>query len=197
MTENIEKNDVSRFFEIMDELFQGRDAALVKYAKVRHTLYEMNYYRRGYSLSEVNPAAKVYFAKRFLPQGVTIRTATEQQLEEAYDRLEHAVKDGCHGRCIRLVEEMNLILKKNNLEPLNNPDKFLAYFSFNYKQREDEFGNPAFEPGRGDPILDFRDKDNRTEFYSVVKFLEKQKIMLSPIEIGKIVVKLRKGVRGD
>ncbi len=198
MTENIEK-DTLRYYEIMKELFHGKDAAFAKYAKVRHTLYEMNFFRspKGYTLAEINSAAKAYFANRFLPKGVTIRNATEEQLKKGYRDLEHAVKDGCYGRCLRLVNEMNEILEREHFECIDDPESFLDAFSFYYKQRKDEFGNPAFEPGRGDPILDFYDDLNRKDYYDFVQFFEKRKKMISPITIRDIVRKYRKGLRGD
>ncbi|MBO4812836.1 hypothetical protein J5491_01680 [Candidatus Saccharibacteria bacterium] len=190
------KADVERFFEILHELFFGKDAALVKYAKVRRTQYEMRLYRdRGYHLEEIDLKSRLYFAKAFLPKDVTIRTATPEQMRNAYERLGHAVNDGCHGKCLRLVKEMNNILGDNGLAKLEDPESFLKYFTAFWPEKKDQFGDTIYEPGHNEPVLEFKDGEAREEFKRELKNLERDKLMLDMVTIGKIVVKKRKGVR--
>lgn len=207
MAENIKNQDIERYFEILDELFfrkkslktgKMEKSALEKYAEVRHTQYEMDFYlKKGYRLYEVKPSARRYFRERFLPEGVTIEGATPDQIREASERLKGAVENGCPGRCTRLVEEMNDILERNGLQKLNNVKSFLDYFTFDKEQALNEWGEPAFEPGRYDPIYIFHCKENREEFKEKIREYKKKKLMLSMVAIGKIIVQERSGIRGN
>jgi hypothetical protein len=99
MAENIRSIE-----EILRELFEGRDAALEKYALVRHVRYEMAlWHDYGFPLQEVDRRTKAYFSKKFL-KGARISEVDGVTLKKAFESLDHAVKDGCHGRCLRLVE---------------------------------------------------------------------------------------------
>jgi hypothetical protein len=181
MTENI------RILEIFDELFKGNDAALAKYAKVRHTQYEIKLWREhGLPLKEVNKGAKFYFSKRFL-NGKKIEEATEEEIKGALETLNHAVNDGCKGRCTRLVEELNDELKKYYIEPVKI-QSFLDWATFSYVVRKDDFtGQPCKEPGHSFEIWDFHDEYNRKEFYEEVKRLAKKGEFLHPGHVGQIV----------
>ena len=185
MTENI------KILEIYNELFIGKNAALSKYAKVRHTQYEiLLWHASGLPLSEVKKGAKLYFSKRFL-NGKRIDRATEKEIEEALITLGHAVDDGCRGRCTRLVESLNEELKKYNLEPVK-VQSFLDWLTFCYDVRRDEYGCDCLEPGYGFEVRDFYDDYNRKEFYDEAKRLLKKGIVLHPGHIGQIVEIRRK-----
>lgn len=176
---------------ILKELFQTKDAALVKYAKVRHVQYEMNLWRQyGLPLSEVESGAKTYFQKRFLPKE-KISTASEAQLAEAFKSLDHAVKDGCHGRCVRLVVELNQALSELGLELIGDVDGFLDWLTFNYETRKDDYGNIVRENPYGFEVRVFHDKENRHEFWSEAFGLLKEGKIMSMQNIVQIVLHRR------
>ena len=177
MTEQITRG----FFEITRELFfaskdeKGKPvkSALDQYAKVRHTQYEMQLWRyHGVPLSQIDSKAKAYFAERFL-LGQEIRKVDGKTLDSAFKKLDHAVKDGCHGRCARLMEELNQCLKEMGLKPAK-VEEFLDYMTFNYHTRDDGYGYPRKDPEYGFEIHDFVDEYYRGLFREELKFLEKQ-----------------------
>ena len=193
MTENIKR--------ILEELFKGRDAALEKYAKVRHVQYEMQLWRGyGLPLEQVDKSAKVYFSKRFL-EGKRISSVSEKELAEAFKRLDHAVKDGCHGRCTRLVEELNKEFEKEGIEPLHKIDGFLDWLTFWYTTPECyATGGPAKEPGYSFEIRIFHDKENRTDFWLETKSLLAQGKVMQLYRIAQLVLfkrKFSKNLKGD
>lgn len=192
MAENI-KNETRKVDEILRELFQGRDAAIEKYAKVRHTQWEMNlWYEYGLPLKEVAGDAKQYFSKRFL-NGGKIAQASGDELKEAFTRLDHAVKDGCHGRCTKLVVELNQELSRLGLEIINEPEKFLGWLTFRYDTVPDDWGNPAVEKPYGFEIRIFHDAENRKEFWAeLLPMLKAGKVMSMQNVVGIILFRRRR-----
>ena len=181
--------DVRCIREVLEELFKGRDAAVEKYAKVRHTQYEMNLWRqRGLPLKEVPRNVKVYFSQRFLG-GKKINEASEAELNEAFKRLGYAVDDGCKGRCNRLVEELNSMLAELGFKTIEEPAKFLNWLTFDYEVRRDHTGSPVVEKPFGFEILVFKDERNRKEFWGEVQLLlYTYGRMMSMQDIAKMVI---------
>ena len=193
MTEQITKG-AKGYFEIMHELFfAGKDekgkakkSALEQYAKVRRTQYELALWRyHGVPLGQIDSKAKAYFAERFL-YGADIRKVDSATLDAAYERLCHAVKDGCHGRCARLAEELNVCLKGLGLDTVD-VEKFLDFFTFNYHTRKDDYGYPLKEPGYSFEIRDFVDEFYRNLFREEIRFLEKQARAMSPRDVLSVI----------
>lgn len=189
------ESDISRYFEILHELFFGKEAALVKYAKLRRVIYEIGLYRyKGYRLKDIDASSKNYFTKRFLCSSIT--KATSEDFDRAYTKLKVAARAGCYRRCMCLVQEMNQILECYGLRKLQYPETFLDYFTIACEQAKDEFGDPVYEePGR-EPSLVYHDKEHREEFKLVLKEIEREGLMLSMITVGQIVSLKRKGVKG-
>ena len=190
MTEQITRG----YFELLHELFfagKGEDgkpmkSALDQYAKVRHTQYEMNLWRcHGVPLGQVDNGAKSYFSERFL-LGREIRKSDAKTLDAAFERLDHAVKDGCHGRCARLVNELNSCTNQLGLDTVDT-EKFLNFMTFNYHTRKDEYGYAKKEPGFSFEIRDFVDEFYRNLFREEVRLLEKQRRAMSLRGILSIV----------
>ena len=175
--------------EILEELFVGRDAALEKYAKVRHVKYELDLWRNnGLPLGLVERRAKKYFSVRFLG-GQNIYTAEKENpemLEKALKDLDHAVNDGCHGRCNRLVKTLNEELACRKIDPVDS-EKFLDWLTFYYDVRKDCFGNALQEPGFSFEIRDFYDDRNRREFWKELKAILKEGQITSMSDVLKIV----------
>ena len=187
MAEQVTKKEVRTIDKILGEMFQGKDAAIEKYAKVRHVQWEMNLWRRyGLPLSEVAGDAKAYFGKRFL-NGETIKSATPEQLAEAFTRLDHAVKDGCHGRCLKLVLELNEAMREFDIAPLANPEQFLDWLTFDYHTPVDDWGNPAVEKPYGFEIRLFHDKENRKDFWTELAPLIKEGMVMSMVDTYRCV----------
>ncbi|MBR3179982.1 hypothetical protein IKF57_00410 [Candidatus Saccharibacteria bacterium] len=186
------KSEERRIDKILCELFQGRDAAIEKYARVRHTQWEMNlWYKYGLPLKEVDGVAKNYFGKRFL-NGVGINSATKEELAEAFERLAHAVKDGCHGRCFNLVVELNAALGKLGIDMISNPEQFLDWLTFDYETKPDDWGNPAVEKPYGFEIRIFHDAENRKDFWNELLPLLKVGKVLSMTDTFRFVREKRK-----
>ena len=191
--------NLTRSEEILNELFVGRDAALEKYAKVQHTLYEIDLWKEHkLPLREVSPKAKMYFSKRFLegkkiPDGLNLPgEATVEEFEKAYDSLKHAVEDGCPKRCSRLVKALNEELAVYKIEPVDS-EKFLKWLTFCYDVRKDYYsGEPVMEPGFHFEIRDFYDDRNRKEFWTETKALLKEGKIMSMHDILVIVLLKRK-----
>lgn len=182
MAENIRKVDT-----ILRELFRGKDSALAKYSTVRHVQYEMNLWRvHGLPLSDVRPWAKTYFARRFLG-GASVTKVTESELTEGFTRLEHAVKDGCHGRCLRLVNELNEAMKELGLDTLKNPEAFLDYMTFNKVERRDALGEVIMEKPFNVPACDFYDDRNRKVFWSELESIIKSGRMMSMVDVLLVI----------
>ena len=191
----------TRINEILTELFKGKDAALEKYAKVRHVQYEMQLWRNyGLPLDQVDRSAKMYFAKRFLKDG-KIFTASEKEIKDAFERLNHAVKDGCHGRCVRLIEELNEEFIKLGLEPVHKIDGFLDWLTFWYNTLEDyATGGSVKEPEFSFEIRHFYDRENRKEFWAETKELLKEGKIMRLYRIAQIVLikrKFSRTMKGD
>lgn len=183
---------VRSIFEILKELFSGKDSALEKYARVRMTQYEMMLWRNYHlPLSSIPRATKTYFSKRFL-KGVQLFAATDDELKEGLTRLGHAVDDGCKKRCTRLVEELNDALMTKGLPRVEDVDSFLNWLTFSYKPRVDVFGIPIYEPGYGFPLLVFDSDRNRKEFWGELRLLLESKKMISMKNVCKIVLAKRK-----
>ena len=190
-----ESKQVTRgYFEIIRELFfatkdeKGKAAksALEQYAKVRHTQYELNLWRfYGVPLGQVDRKAKAYFSERFL-HGKGIREVDGRTRDAAFDRLDHAVKDGCHGRCVRLMEELNACLKAQGLKPVKI-EEFLDFLTFNYRTRDDGYGNPVQEPGYSFDIRDFVDEYYRVRFREELQLLEKTRCQMAMQDILKLI----------
>lgn len=176
--------------EILEELFVGKDAALEKYAKVRHVQYELNlWHENGLPLGQVESQAKKYFSVRFL-DGKNIYAVERENpelLEKALRDLDYAVKCGCHGRCSRLVKELNEELAGYKIEPVDS-EKFLDWLTFCYSVRKDYCtGEPVNEPGFSFEIKDFYDDKNRKEFWKELKFLLKDGRIMSMSNVLKVV----------
>ena len=152
----------------------------------------MNLWRRyGLPLSEVSSAAKVYFSKRFLG-GARISSAEIATLDEGFLRLNHAVNDGCHGRCLRLVEELNQALVNVGLETITDIESFLYWLTYDNTVVQDEYGEDVLEPGFSFPIRVFHDKENRKDFWREIHYLLKEGKMMSMQSVGKVVLFKRK-----
>lgn len=167
------------YFEVLSELFFGNDAALEKYAKVRHTQYEMGLWRyHDLPLREVDSRAKSYFSQRFL-KGRRIDKVDPADLSEAFTRLNYAVGQktddgnftGCHGRCLRLVNELNEVLAKDGLTVVGDLEKFLNLLTFDYTVRKDYNGIPIVEKPYYVQIWDFHDAKYRKGYREFIKFL--------------------------
>ena len=183
--------------QIMAELFEGlriikkngtkkEEAALKKYAKVRWVQFEIDYYRNGvFPLREVMAQAKVYFSKRFL-DGQFIDQVSQAEFNKAYDSLNHAVKDGCHGRCFRLVEEFNAALDREGVKTVERIENFLDWLTFYPVKRKDYEGNPIMEKPYNVPIIDFKNDEHLEGFYKVWRGYYKKGILLSMQEAREI-----------
>ena len=188
MTEKVETREIK---EILEEMFKGSNAALAKYARVRKTQYEIGLYRSGMPLTEVDLASRKYFSKSFL-KGVNIMVATPEQITEGQKSLGYAVSDGCHGRCMRLVEELNRALAKLGLKTVSQPEKFLDWLTYSYEVKTDHNGNPVREQPGGFEVRIFHSDENRTEFWRELQALLKQNRMMSMQDVVKIVLDKRK-----
>lgn len=186
MAENIRSIEL-----ILHELFMGRDSALRNYAKVRRTQYWMGLWcNNGWSLQDIDATAKAYFSKRFL-NGVLIKNAGEKALRDAFTRLDHAVVDGCHGRCSRIVNELNAALAELGLQQVD-VDKFLDWLTFNYYYDKYDDGSIKYDDEYGTPIRIFNDDQNLREFWSELQLLLKSGRMASMQYVASIVVDKRK-----
>ena len=194
MAENIKRT----YFEIMNELFVGPNAALEKYAKVRHTQYEMNLWQIHHlPLNDVDKKAKRYFNVRFLGEGKRIDKASPEEIAKAFESLKYAVglptvnepnlNSGCHKRCVKLVEELNEALEAKGLQKIGSPDKFLDFMTFNYDVLTDENGVAREEKPYGFIIRIFNDENNRKEVRAVLKFLREQNREMSIQDIWRLV----------
>ena len=162
--------------DILMELFSDSDAALVKYAKVRHVQYEMELWYKHHC--DIDKGVKAYFVLRFL-NGKRISDCGRGEIREALDKLDHAVKDGCHGRCVRLITELNKAFEEKDIEQLQNIEAFLDFVTFDYETRRDEYTNELVcEPGYGFEIRVFHDTENRSAVWKKIKsLLDKGKMM--------------------
>lgn len=187
-TENVN----AKIYETLTELFKGRDSALNKYAKVRHTQYEMGLWcNHKYPLRLVDASTKAYFSKAFLG-GVKIDKADEATLRKGFTNLDHAVKDGCHGRCYRLVEDLNQELTELGLRPVENIDKFLDWLTFDYTALYNHDGEPLEEKPYGFPILVFNDEKNRKELWDELQLIMRGRRMSSMRYAASIVLSKRR-----
>lgn len=187
LTDSTSTRDIK---EILEELFKGKDAALSKYARVRLTKYEIGLWRSGLPITGVSPIAKQCFSKSFLG-GKRILNASPEELTEAQKRLNYAVSDGCHGRCIRLVEELNCALEAQGLQRVSQPEKFLDWLTFSYEVKADYDGRPIREQLGGFEIRIFHSEENRKEFWAELQALLKQDKMMSMQDVAKIVMHKR------
>lgn len=179
MAENI------KIKELMDELFKD---ALVKYARVRHTQYELNLWCGfGLPLRDVDKSAKAYFSKRFL-DGQRIDKADEKTLREGFKRLDHAVNDGCRNRCRKLVNELNQILLEYGISQVEEIDKFLDWLTFDGKTKRGFDGEIIEEKPYGFPIMIFTDERNRKEFWAEAQALIKAGRIASMRDIATLVI---------
>ena len=186
MAENIKKRTVK---DILNELFNGNTGALTKYAKVRHTRYELSLWQEyGLPLSKIKGQAKAHFAKRFL--GVPIAEASQEELKKGLEKIGYA-EDSCKRRCFRLVNELNEALKMLELDQVD-PQGFIEYFTFNYHENIDEFGNPVTAPDYGFSIKHFHDSRNRKWFKNELDPLLKEGLILDLKEIERMARKKRK-----
>ena len=175
--------------EILQELFRGQDSALAKYARVRKTKYEFDLYRSyGLPLSEVGKVEKLYFSKKFLG-GKRITNVSPEEFNKGIASLDHAVKDGCHGRCLRLITELNGALAESGFEQVKNPERFLDWLTFDYEVKKDSFtGEIAKEQPYGFEIRVFHSEENRKEFWMELQILEKNNMMMCMQDVAKIVL---------
>lgn len=185
-----EKNEARDIRQILEELFKGSNAALVKYARVRKTKYEIDLWQSGMPITEVSPEAKKCFSKSFL-KGISIRLATPEQISNGRKDLGYAVSDGCHGRCTRLVEELNCALSKLGLQQISQIDKFLDWLTFSYEVKTDYDGRPVREQPGNFEVRIFHSEENRKEFWFELQALLKQGKMMSMQDVAKIVLHRR------
>lgn len=177
---------------ILEELFKGNGAALNKYAKVRMTQYEINLWKKsGMPIEWVDKSAKSYFSSRFLG-GKRITNATPAELQKAYESLDHAVRDGCHGRCVKLMTELNETFVALGLSPVNQIDKFLDFVTFYYEVRKDDQGNTVREKPGGFEVRVFHSDENRRELWLELQALMKQNRMMSIPDVCKIMLYKRR-----
>lgn len=188
MAENLRKVKA-----VLEELFKGKDSALAKYARVRHCKYEMDlWWRYKMPLSEIDPKQKRYFSATFLKKGLSLSNADSKDVQFAMERLEHAIKDGCHGRCQRLVFALNQALIECGIEPVKDIEVFLNWLTFAYTERVDGEGNPVMEKPYNVPIWDFFDEANRKELWSELEFMLKNGKMMSMHNVASIVTLKRR-----
>lgn len=194
MAENVKRG----YFEVLDDLFNGPSAALEKYAKVRFTQYEMNLWRKYHlPLKEVDKRARRYFHVRFLGEGETFDKAPPEVMNKAFESLTYAVglptedkptlNSGCHQRCLKLVLELNDILKADGLQEITDPEKFLNLMTFDYDVLSDENGVAREEKPYGFVIRVFHDAENRKEFRAILKVLKNERREMSIQDIWKII----------
>lgn len=151
---------------VLEELFQGRDAALTKYALVRCAEAEVKEYlanKETYNKNSLSVETKNCLkSKSFL--GKAVKDATDEEIETAYHSLQMAVEHGCKGRCERLVKELNHIYIDLDLEPIVNKDKYLDWLTV----AEDN-------------------KENRRKLWAFLKPLLKEKRMVSMRDAVRII----------
>ena len=186
-----ENKNITKVEHVLNELFKGRTSALEQYAKVRHTKYELMLWRQyGLPLHEVNNKAKNYFSRRFLG-GIRIEQADEKTLRKGFETLDYAIFDGCHGRCMRLIKELNEALNELGLKPVKDPEYFLDWLTFCHYDCKDTEGNTAHDTDYGFPIWTFSDKENRTDFWRVLKPMMSYERIASMQYIAVLVMALR------
>ena len=174
------------FFAMKDEKGKAAKSALEQYAKVRHTQYELNLWRyHGVPLGQIDGKAKAYFSEKFL-HGRGIREVDSRTLDAGFERLGHAVKSGCHGRCVKLMMELNTCLEAHGLKQVKI-EEFLDFLTFNYRTRDDGYGNPAREPGHSFEIRDYVDEYYRNQFREELRLLEKTRRMMAMQDILKLI----------
>lgn len=165
----------TKYFDVLTELFK-KDGALDKYAKVRHTLYEMEqWHTHGMPLSQVDRAAKLYFSKRFL-KSISIREATGDQIDKAFQSLNFAAANpdtGCQKKCLELMEQLNTEMQSIGLATLLRPQSFLDYLTFSYQSNVDG----------GYEVRVFNDGENLKKFRGIVRKLLKTRVAMSMQDI--------------
>ena len=180
--------------EIYEELFKGPHAALLTYKNMRQVQREMKLYRDyGYPLSMVKAGWKKKFSDDFLG-GKPISSASEAEMKEAYTRLDHAVRDGCHKRCYRLVEELKAAYQKLGVETNFDTEKFLNLMTFDFFSPLMSDGQPYLEPGYGFPIQNFVDDKNRKDFWQETSKILRAKKIMSVSDIWRRVMTNRRAV---
>ena len=184
MAENVKVRGIK---EILEELFKD---ALEKYALMRIMQYWLTRWCCfGLPLSDVDRSIKAHFSKSFLG-GVRIDQADEKTLREGFKRLDHAVADGCHNRCYRLVEELNVALEEMGLKKVDI-EPFLDWLTFCYVPLRGGDGELIEEKPYGFPILRFYDKQNRKEFWAETQLFLKEGRMANMQYIASIVLSKR------
>ena len=178
---------------VIEEMFKGRDAALEKYARVRHAQYELDLWRSyGLPLREVPKGVKFYFSQRFL-KGKRIEDASPEELAEAFKRLGYAVNNSCKRRCESLVAELNSKLEELGLQTVKEPERFLDWLTFSYTVRKDHDGHSVIEKPYGFEVRIFDDGRNRKEFWGEVRLLLRTyHRILSMQDITKMILLKRK-----
>ena len=152
----------------------------------------MNLWRQLHlPLSEVGATEKRYFSTRFL-HGTKIDKASKEDLEKAFDELEHAVGDGCKGRCQRLVDELNEALCELGLAEVQQPQNFLKWLVNDYEVKRDDNDQVVIEKPYGFEIRIFHDAENRKEFWAEAQALLKSDRMMSMQDICKVVLHKRR-----
>ena len=156
---------------------------------MRRTQYELGLAKRGLPIYDVAPSARRYFSERFLGGENVCKVYKEDRtkFDKAMEDLDHAVRDGCHGRCTRLVKELNEELAHYKIEPVDS-EKFLNWLTFCYDVRKDYLGEPITEPGFSFEIRYFYDDKNRKEFWEETKALLKKGYIMPMGQIGKLVM---------
>jgi hypothetical protein len=190
MTES-KNTETRQIKEVLEELFKGPNAALTKYARVRKTKYEIDLWQSGMPITEVSPDAKKCFSKSFL-KGTSIKLATPEQISNGRKDLGYAVSEGCHGRCTRLVKELNCALAKLGLQQISQIDKFLDWLTFSYEVKTDYDGRSVREQPGNFEVRIFHSEENRKEFWLELQVLLKQNRMMSMQDVVKIVLDKRK-----
>ena len=177
--------------EIMDELFLGRDAALEKFAKVRHAKYEVELWRKGMPYASLGKRSKSYFEKEYLG-GIKIYDASDEQIAEGLKRLSFAVgmglknPTGCYERTLRLVNELNAAIVREGLGVSVDVERFIDYFTFSHNEAV------LYRPEMIEAYPYFFDDDHRKEYKASIRFLKEMKRKMHPGVINNMVKEVKK-----
>ena len=174
--------------EIFEELFEGKDSALAKLAKVERTRYEINvlWVEHGVPLNMIFKPAMAYFSERFL-DGKLLEDVNGDMLENGLKKLGYAV-ESCKKRCTKLVEELNHAMLEHDLEQLQDIQGFLKWTTFYYEDKKDFTGSIIYEPGYDFPVRVFYSDVNRKSFWAETQAIMKTGRIMSVKDITRIVL---------
>ena len=75
---------------------------------------------------------------------------------------------------------------------VSNPESFLNWLTFDYDTVPDDWGNPAVEKPFGFEIRNFKDKQNRKEFWDELLPMLKAGRVMSMTDVYRVVREKRK-----